>query len=436
MLLIHLKQIAGTSWTPDATCAAAVAGNTFNGASDNCGGTAGTDVRHVMQIWNATDFVGTPPNQTMSNASNAAVAACGNKLGFRNEMAKAYGKIDLSGGFTAAGITDGAHSYTGSLVDGWKDTSATAQWDGHSCVPTTIDNTTLATHLGVANPIPAFACKSCADNGVGGGTANDQICDATGETTVVWQVNANVSGNGCVLTGTSTPVQNQNWSGGVHSGTTIDSKFNDSTTTYTNHDHDNDATTAAVNLTCRWVGGTFNDDGTTAGAYDGDGTDTAFSGGQTAPKYAYASGASCSSVTDPLEQLKCYASASDNGPGDTTVCAKKVFFDWSATSAGSFVKVAEPGMAQNEFAFGMVEASATGDIVVETVEETRYEQIQSGTSWENCEVSSRTRLVFKPVSATRYLVEFTDVYTLRDQKPACLAEDFDTTPGLFYFDKQ
>src|SRR5690606_16955682 len=83
-----------------------------------CGGTTGTEDRYAIAVWQ----------------SEETYEACGSKLGFSFEAAKAFARID----FEDSDVNEGAFEYTSSLVDGWKSASAESNREERDCGPTKV----------------------------------------------------------------------------------------------------------------------------------------------------------------------------------------------------------------------------------------------------------------------------------------------------------
>lgn len=385
--VIYFKVIPGKSFTPssasgDCTEATALAGT--------CVGTVGTADRFAMSVWR----------------SAAAWAACGNKLGFPYSLARKFANVD----FTNSGVPEGAHTYTAGWVDGWQSSSAVATRGEANCVP-------------VAVTMP--------DNS----TKNGNKCFDNTSSPASYMVSF---GGGCKNTDTNAPVHITNWgsvTGGSCQSTTtgLPAGYQTNTCTYTGVNHDGDAATPVVNLTCPFTNGTFRQDNNAAISPSG----FVWSNAQ-----LIAPGGSCGDPTtgtdsQKIAKLKCHAQYyQQQRESNASLCLQEMTLNWATTNPAEFAKPATGAPkagAQHAMTLFTYTSPTSGFLEDEDI---YYSGVQVGDAHIPCKVKSRFKATVKGRTATQAVFEFVSEQTPLDfVEPACAAAN-QTLKTLMLINKQ
>ena len=303
---IYFRRIAGKSFTPDSTCAAAVSGDTFDPNTGTCIGTTGSEDRFALQVW----------------LSDTAAQTCGGgasqyKLGFNNEAAKAFAQVDFSG--QSATTTD-FFSWTSGYTDGWKDTAnAISQHQIDDCNPVEVT---------LADGVTKMPGWKCTDSNLNYNIGTQGGCKDTNGDPV------NVDDWGNITEANNSSVAAAGYPAGYYTDTK----------TYTNQDPDGAGPLAAMNFTCDFISGNFDSDGAV------DGTDTAgdSSAGtsfdynlvnQLVAQNGACSGINTSTDAGKIAQLRCYADFlwQTGVEQNENLCVRHVDMDWSATDPAKFL---------------------------------------------------------------------------------------------------
>ncbi len=381
---IYIKRVVGKTFTPDSTCAAAVADGSYAGGA--CSGTTGSDDAFAFSIWMAKN--------TFLNCGDGTTGA----IGFTENQAKAYGQVDLSGDSDTLHqafdwSTSGPSAST--ITEGWKSTAATAAWDVMDCASVTLGGKSV------------WKCK-----------------DGAGRYSLSY-------GGGCVNSSNS-PVQPDSWSnvdfaGGSCTTSTItlgsvSLDSNSCTVTYT------PSGGSAQTLTCGGAWGNFNADGT---AY----------GSPVTPTSLVSSGAACSGIatggsdSKELSKLQCYANyfyntLSNSARTDTTLCLKDIRTNWGATTAADFI--ADTGFIKpvNQAMTEKV-TYLSSDVAAMTQLEDNYEGLQvessEGSAWVACHTKVKNSITMTKIDSTHMVIKFVTETRLADDKTACKAAASDET---------
>ena len=379
---IHLARIVGKKYSADSTCSSAAEADTFDPDSDTCGGTTGTENQYMIQVWQ----------------SETAKNTCGDRLGFKNEAAKAYARID----FSSSGVTEGDFTWTSGFADGWKDTSnARAVWDMHDCGPVEVTTTDSQT-------LPGWKCTDSGGN---------------------YEINIE---SGC-FDSSDNPIHMTDWSVSPDSCTPASATgltgFTEDTCVFTNKDPDGSGPLSAMNFTCKHVYGRFDADDSADDSpfFDWNNVASVYNGESS---QGAGDGDLCSSVTpsndfETISQLQCYAEHlwQQDLEDDETKCLRRVEMNWGATDPNEFVLAPNgPQRAMTLFVLAKFEYDSSQSGYFED-EDVYYRGIQTGNSWTNCKVKDHFRMMIKQRSSSVLVGEFlTEVELLDDDKDACRAD--------------
>ncbi|MCB9027029.1 MAG: hypothetical protein H6625_11965 [Bdellovibrionaceae bacterium] len=386
---IHLARIVGKKFTPNSACSSAASNDTFNASSDTCSGTTGSDNRYMIQVWQ----------------SETAKNSCGNRLGFPNEAAKAYARID----FSSSGVTEGNFTWSSGFTDGWKDqVNARAMWDIRNCGPIEVSSDDNS------KKIQGWKCSE------NGGTGGEYQVSLQG---------------GCVDSSNNpvhvTDWQNINPSGCNETALSGFSNFKENSCSYSNQDPDGSGSLAAQNFTCKFAYGNFNSDGSpdTGNAFDWNDVASILNGDSN-PSNPNNDGDLCSSITpstdfETVAQLQCYADYlwRANLEDDDSKCIRKVETNWGATNPDDFILHRNgPERAMTLFVLAKFNYDSADSGYFED-EDIYFRGIQTGDSWTNCKVKERFRMSIKKRSSTSLVSEFLQETELLDKsKEACVAD--------------
>lgn len=371
--------------------------------------------------------------------------ACGSKLGFSYDDAKANAGIDL----TNSGIGEGDFTWDASLEDGWKDTAnARAR---HSLMK--MENVEdFNGYPGTKQYFKQYRTHTCNENGCSEGTP----VVASG-----FQFFANTKDTGC-KDSAGKPIQLTNWdnmkcenedlTGGLHKNTC--SKEVDGDT-----------------VTCVHIGGTYDANGNTLGnamtrfpedyvvyasgafcdkdadnEFDGDewpqwdGNSQTCSQGGTLKQGDLCKDIDVVDAPSEMAQLRCYMEASHQGGKDDQsdgLCRRRIEGNWSATSPEDFLGNG-PARPEAQIFFELFDYTSPTSGTMRT-EERRFEGVQVGNNWTDCEVITVGSLALsKYPDSDDLLAEMVETSRNVSSKPACVAEygEGKIRKMLFKFEKQ
>lgn len=410
--VISLVRLAGKDFTPG-TGNCTVTNGSLSGGCAATDGTVGTSDRYALSIWGGNYASG--------------IGACGGKIGFSADEARAFGHISVE----AAGIpqTLGALDFgdyvfstdatnfggtgTAPYDQPWMRKTATANHPVEDCRPIKV---------GPSNQYNAWACKANVKTGTW------ESPSATG--TNGWMVG--IDGSGCVDSVTNKPVNVTNWgtmgfatcSTPTDVSATYGAGFTSNSCTYSDKDHDGDATTANISFVCTHIGGQFTDSSgpTTTPLALGSGE---FMG---KPDPIIAQGASCAvggagaTTAQKLAGFRCYAESYWNGSSASGGCSREYNFNWQATNPDNFVIADYRGKPKNAFITNILNYSADGQMATLEDQETEKITVQTGNGSSTfCDISRRIVLNFKAVSATQLLVDLRESGRMASTNAACIA---------------
>lgn len=383
---IHLKRIVGKKFAANTSCRNAADDESFDADSDTCGGSTQSEDKYMIQVWKSAD----------------AAATCGNRLGFKNEAAKAYARID----FSDSGVTEGEFTWTAGYADGWKDTTARAIHDLNNCGPATVT-------ADDSSQLHGWKCT-----------------DSSG--------NYEIGLNGGCYDGSGNPVHVTDW-GSISPDSCNSSaadgltNFEENTCVYTSTDPDGSGSLTAMDFECKHVYGRFDSDGSLddvgdGGTFDWNSVANIYDGESS---QGAGDGDLCSSVTpstdeEKIAQLRCYAEHLwKNGDleDDDTKCIRRVDTNWATDDPDEFIlKENGPPRAATLFVLAKFEYDSAISGFFED-EDVYHRGIQTGDNWTNCKVKDRFRMSVKKRSSTALVAEFVQEMILLDSdKEACVAD--------------
>ena len=355
-----------------------------------------------MQVWQ---------DESTAGDARGKMASCGDMTGLSAADA-AHAGVDLSsygalnGGFKfASTVTD--NGTTATLTDGYKLSTAKAQYTMQACVPKDIISGSETYHTYVCGP------DTFQSGGSPGGRYNASL------------------GGGCYVTSTGVAVSNLNynnvsWGSCTTSAGTLPGFYKNSCTATYN-------STTAITCTNEW--GIFNDSALTSAAPS--------PGGGNAPYFNYAGVATlmtqnqnCSTISDALTQVRCYADYYQQHVSNFSGCLPKVQTDWSSNDASSFVKV-DFRPQSLVFMEKLSYANSTSASMLTEQNQNWGVQVQDhsgNTQWVNCGVVDKGGLSFKQVSENKLLVTYTSsTTTTSNDKPACVGASWNGQKQKFLF---
>lgn len=369
---MYLKLLTGKAFAPDATCSALAQGH---GAVSSCAGTASTDPAYAVMVWN----------------SRGAFEACGGRLGFTFDEAKAYANIDLS----SSGVNEGAPQWSTTLPDGkhllangWEVEEATAQWDIADCAGAAADDGTNV-----------WICRDHVHGtysiGKGGGCT-----DAAGHDVFVTDWSS--LGNPVNCTNSAETIS--------LAGQTLG--LNKNVCTY------------ASGMTCTGDGAIFTKDGT--GAFAATTAMFDYKNGS----LLVAQGGSCGDAGlagHELARLQCYADAyrqeAQQFQNEPSVCMRDLRTNWGADDPAKFILNDGPAKAVAQFAAERAEFPAPG-VMHFFHEQDDFQGVKSGSnSWEPCHTREHLSIFVRQLGGTSDLeVRYVQETVLLDaDKPICAA---------------
>lgn len=398
---VTLVRFAGKAFTPNQGACDKTANPIVCGVGD---GTVGTEDRYALSIWGG------------GSGATDPIGACGYKLGFTADEARAGGQIHVTTLPEVATHQIGWGPYGFTTRDGfggdpipydlpWMKTSATANHPYDDCRPMKINGPNSTVFNG-------WACKAKIMTGQWPGTPLDG--------SMGW--NVGIEGGGCVITETGKPINVKNWNvmgscQTVDSSATYGTGFTTNTCTYTNSDHDNDPNTPALNLTCKNTGGQFTDSSgpTTTplnlpnGRYLG------------RPETLLAKDAFCKDATTTDVAYRCYAEAFWSAGDDATGCVREYRFNWAATDPVDFVQTDRRGKPKDAFLTNILKYTADGQTgIIEDQEDENITVSTGPNSSTFCQIARRRVITLKKVSDTRLLLDLRESGQMASTDAACL----------------
>lgn len=401
---IALVRVAGKEFTPTGAGGTCDIENSASTCADT-DGTIGTEDRYALGIWEAS-----------------GLAACGHKLGFTEDEARAGGRMDVDPASlpTVGGTQIQFGTMTGYNPYFWIKNAATATRDYMACQGVKVPFGSGPT----AKDVPGFACKGDiklnADNS---DTGNDG-----------WMVNL---GNGGCFDANNKPVRVSNWSGEAENGCEAAVQEDGAPTgimrqtcSY-NRDPDGSGPNypAAIAYTCSWANGMFAD----ASGLPNFSSQVDTSIHTVAPPVAQiANGAPCGDQADgvatglTLAEAQCYAQYYEENRDNSTLfpasCAPRPRFNWGAADAENFYRVDFRAKPDAQFIFDFMTYDASGDLGTVDTYEREGVTIPSGSGSEiSCEVERRIVVNIKKTSATTAVVEIRFTGKMASTAAACQA---------------
>ncbi len=399
---VYLVKLAGKKFSyTGGNCAARTTDKTTACTSGD--GTVGTQDQHAAQIW----------------GGGAAIEACGFKVGFSADDARAFGRVHILPGdlpvITGAGvITPSAMTFgrvTFAVPAGYGTNGGDA---GPNNLPWMKGSATTTYDI--------MDCKNVEKTGTDGKKYNLNVCKGTlSNTAQGYQANGP---GGCVdmSSGSPVPVIVKNWAGlngltpNCGSGPSnhpalANMKFQSCAYTAVSN-----TIASAANFSCTNTWGTFTDANATAPA----------AGGVYMQTFAKVNaGSTCSSIGDQLTRYRCYANAywqdpNHNGSG----CTTELRFNWNATNAADFVAVdGSRDNPKDQYLTSIVNYSPDGKSFTLEDNENEGVSVQAGTSSVVCRVTRKTILKATELTATKLLVDLTESSYLTDtQNALCVGE--------------
>ncbi|MFZ9521129.1 MAG: hypothetical protein ACO3A4_11700 [Silvanigrellaceae bacterium] len=339
--------------------------------------------------------------------SKAAFENCGQKLGFRNEDAKAKVGID----FSSSGLGDGALQWEPGWEQGWKSSAATAKFSRPNCEPST---------LGGYN---VMKCKGKAYN------SNSTVAVAP-----VYSIGINSRDTGCKYDdGTVADIK-----GPVTWNTSSGTPCTDFGGIAGLKQCTNTGDYEGKNVTCKGIGGLFNEDGTAFNSMP--------SGGNFKPDQGIATNDSCNSGSSELAKLQCYADHYYQNRENGDKCIADVHLNWGAQNPNDFVMKSDgPQRSTNQFVMNLLTYTSDATAAVHD-EKTYFRGVpvaskDGGNSFVNCKFAESTDMALSKLSETEILIELNMIKKSVDQNPACNSQKGFEAGGqsmkfLFKADKQ
>lgn len=328
--------------------------------------------------------------------SKTAFENCGQKLGFKNEDAKAKVGID----FSSSGLGDGAFTWTAGWVEGWKNSSASTTYPIPNCTPDRI------------NDVEVMKCK---------GTVNGALA---------YSVNVNSRDSGCRYEDGS-PVEIKNWhENPVTWGNNSCQPFDkiQSLEVCSNSGTLNENGKA---ITCKGIHGIVNANG-------GKLTNVNF------VRDADYNGA-CSSAGSELQRLQCYANYYYQNRDNGDKCIADVHLNWGAKEPSQFVMRSDgPQRSTNQFVMNLLTYTSDTTAAVHD-EKTYFRGVPAGSkdggnSFINCRFAESVDMALNKLSDTEVLIELVMTEKSVDQNPVCNSatggSDGFTQKFMFKADKQ
>ncbi len=323
----------------------------------------------------------------MAWESKAMFETCGSRLGISYADAKAHAGVDLSG----SGVAEGEFTWAAGLGDGWKNPSAMSRGDRPIIKPL------------VVNGIAGQAEGLYENNGDGAYTGFEFRP-------------ANDSKSGCKdTTGKPVRLEPSQWQTMVHN----DDRTQIAPGIYSSSSHLPDNS-----VTCTFVGGRFAKGASATDlALEVDGTFTSLTSNSMTLGRKKPAAALCSSLSDDLEKVRCYAdSLWDYAKNNGDKCIKRVNYNWGAKTAAEFVNAGNgPAKAFGEHIFEKFryDSATSGSF---RQEEERFEGIDTGNGWTDCRKIEKMNFALKAKEGSKdLLVEMTQERRNADPKPACIA---------------
>lgn len=378
--------------------------------SQDCSGPANGDSIYVKRLngyeWQNGARTGNTKYGIMVWSSLQSFQACGSKLGVTYADAKTFGGIDLSESGVAQGSYNWSTSVTASgttytISEGWKIAEATSNYEMRNCQMITVGT------------LPAWKC-----------------IDADGD----YQVSI---GGGCINTTTNEAVNVTNWGGGMNcipeDLTGAFAGYKRYTCTATNFNHDNDAQTPPINVSCINTSGTFNssDSAISQENFNWNSVTTFVN-----------QGGLCSSIGNntpakELATLQCYSNAYWQYGVDrvSNACLPSIRTDYTAQDPNNFIISQNgPQQASNEYVFEQLDYknnNAASFMMDEEYSKGTQVTSNGNSIWVNCRVAEKFSMSITKISTTKILADFTVETRLIDVKKSCKANESALGIGTF-----
>jgi hypothetical protein len=310
--------------------------------------------------------------------SKIAFENCGQKLGFKNDDAKAKVGID----FSSSGLGDGPFTWSSGWEEGWKSSSAKTTYPIPNCAPDRI------------NDVEVMKCK---------GTANGALA---------YSVNVNSRDSGCRYEDGS-PVEIKNWHDNpVNWGSNQCSDFakipalkvcSNTGTLKSN----------GKTITCKGIHGIVNGNGDAVTGYTFT-QDPAYDG-------------ACSSAGSELQRLQCYANYYHQNRDSGDKCIADVHLNWGAKDASQFVMRGDgPQRSTNQFVMNLLTYTSDTTAAVHD-EKTYFRGVPAGSKdggqmFINCRFAESVDMALNKLSDTEVLIELVMTQKSVDQNPVCNTE--------------
>lgn len=355
-----------------------------------------------MQVWHDEAQVQDPKGQMDS---------CGAMTGLSAADAAKAG-VDLS----AYGAKNGAFAFATSITD-----------------PKTNSAATVANGYQLSTATANYSMKACFPKAItsGGTTYNAFVCgpDTAGNGSPGGRYNAGLGG-GCVdSAGKSLSKMDWskvNWNGSCTMSAGSVTGFYKSVCTAT---YDSTST-----ITCTNEFGVFSDAALATAVNGSNGNPAAFN--YSGLSDVMTAGANCSTVTDDLMKVRCYADYYQQNVRGSTGCLPRVDMDWSATTAADFAK---PNFRPNSLVFmeklNYSDANTASMLTQQTQHWGVKVQNSSGQDqWVNCGVVEKGGLFFTKQSDTKILATYISATsTTSTDQPACVGASWNGQKDKFFF---
>ena len=136
-------------------------------------------------------------------------------------------------------------------------------------------------------------------------------------------------------------------------------------------------------------------------------------------------GAPCSSISDEMDQLRCYAEYYNNAATEQeNTCIAEVNLNWAAATSTDFViKTDGPTRAQNQYVFNLLNYTSASTASVRD-EKVFFLPAMSGSkdggeSFVNCKFAASNDIAITKLSETEVLFDLIMQQKSLDKNPAC-----------------
>ncbi len=236
-------------------------------------------------------------------------------------------------------------------------------------------------------------------------------------------------GGGCFVSGTTTPINVDNW-GNINCGAAVeDAPTKVVTSTCTGTFTPSGGSSTAVTCSNKWVITDSSDVPLSNGAFDW----TALNGSQIPSGTLCSSGLFPNTPAGDIARLQCYSNYywQSGMSHNSNACMPRVDTDWSASTAADFVHVDFRPSALVFFDQYRPNTDGNGGQILTRQE--RYNGVNVNGSWINCRVIESGGLSFKKISPTKLLAIYqSSSISTSTSKPACMAE-FAGSHKMFMF---